>query len=382
MHLSVPERHDSLSVVLKIPGETCNINCHYCYEKRKPYPGSSFLEPETLEKFLGAIGERPLSVMLHGGEPMLVGRERLRRLLAVLAGHHSPVSLSMQTNGVLLSDAWVDFFERNWPALDLGVSLDGDYEGNVHRVDYRGVPTFRKVIKALELLHRRGWECGVIVVVTRKLLGRSDEVVNEMLRHPAIRNVKLSPCLDYNVRSKEHRGVTGKQIRLLNPDDKGAPGWATTPTEYTQFVKECFDVYRRKDAYQRFLLEPLVSIVRAAGGRPTGFTHFDYRKDPFIVTLYPDGRIGTCDELSMPDALLGHVDDGKGLDELLAAAGCNPLFSRMKDLLSACEGCRVQDVCRGGSLPDRLRYEASESQIEYCNSRMDLIDAVSDMMNA
>src|SRR6185437_9446904 len=105
-----------LSVVLKLPGETCNINCHYCYEKRKPYPGSSSLTAEMLEQFLTLMGERPLSVMLHGGEPLLVGQHRMLSLIRVLMQHPAPVSYSIQTNGTLLNARWLDFFDEHCPS--------------------------------------------------------------------------------------------------------------------------------------------------------------------------------------------------------------------------------------------------------------------------
>jgi uncharacterized protein len=378
MGLLFPARDESLAVVLKVPGETCNINCHYCYEKRKPYPGSSYLEPATLTKFLEQVGNRPLSVMLHGGEPLLAGRARTGQLLDVLAGHSAPVSLSVQTNGILLDDRWLTFFEHRWPDIEIGVSLDGDFEGNAHRVDYRGKATYDRVVAGLRVLEQRGWNCGVIVVVSRKLLGRAEQLVEEMLRYPGVKNVKLSPCLDYDVVSKTHRGVTGTQINLLNAGS-GMPGWATTPQEYAEFVEEVLAVWRRRGAYRSFLIEPFVSIIRAAAGHPTGFTHFDDRKDPFIVTLYPDGRIGSCDEMDMPAALLGHVDDGIPVDDLIAQGRERGVFSQMETLMAECDGCRVRSMCRGGSLPDRIRFKTAEQRLDYCQSRMKIIDSATEL---
>jgi radical SAM protein with 4Fe4S-binding SPASM domain len=380
VNLQIPKTDDALGIVLKIPGETCNINCHYCYEKRKPYPGSGFLTPDVLRKFLRVLGNRPICVMLHGGEPLLAGRERMRSLLDVLREYSASVSLSIQTNGLLLNDKWLDFFDQHWPSIEIGVSLDGDLAGNVHRVDYRGKLTYHKVVQALDLLADRSRSCGVIVVVTRYLLGRANAVIDEMMRHRAIRNVKLSPCLDYRVTSKQHRGVTGRQINLLNPGANAQPGWATSPAEYGQFLREAFVYWRDKKAYRSFLLEPLVSIIRALNGQSTGFTHFDTRKDPFVVTVYPDGRIGSCDELAMPDALLGHVDDGLSMDDLLKNAQGGRLFQHLDTLMSSCAGCRVAEVCRGGSLPDRARYDEADQHAGYCQSRIEVIDSVRELI--
>ena len=96
------------------------------------------MSPEILQRFLGLLGDRPLSVMLHGGEPLLAGRQRMLGLLQTLERHQGPVSYSLQTNGLLLDSRWLDFFDAHCPSLDIGVSLDGDLAGNAHRVDYRG----------------------------------------------------------------------------------------------------------------------------------------------------------------------------------------------------------------------------------------------------
>jgi hypothetical protein len=60
------------SAIIKVSGETCNINCFYCYEKRKPYPGAKYLKT-TLHRYVllynqqlpqSALGTKtPLQVM-------------------------------------------------------------------------------------------------------------------------------------------------------------------------------------------------------------------------------------------------------------------------------------------------------------------------------
>lgn len=64
-----------LSVILKLPGEVCNINCVYCYEKRRPYENNKFMNPNDVTKFLNLFNGRPLSIELHGGEPLILGKK-------------------------------------------------------------------------------------------------------------------------------------------------------------------------------------------------------------------------------------------------------------------------------------------------------------------
>src|ERR1700731_3534289 len=71
------------SAIIKVAGETCNINCFYCYEKRRPYDHAKYLAPDMLGTFLAKLGPGPLNIEIHGGEPLIIGLERMRELLRV-----------------------------------------------------------------------------------------------------------------------------------------------------------------------------------------------------------------------------------------------------------------------------------------------------------
>jgi len=246
--LQFPGRDDALLVILKLMGETCNINCYYCYEKRKPYAQALALSPEVLESFLTRCGNRALQVVLHGGEPLLIGRKRLAPLLEIIRSHPGGAALSMQTNGTLISDRWIDFFEEHWPDIDIGVSLDGDVAGNAHRVDYRDRPTYGRVYSGLETLARRNWSVGLIAVVTGHMLGRAEQIIEHVRGLPAVRILKLSPCLDYNVLTKTYDTPNQRMLNVLNPAGTGLPGWATTPLEYADFVVAAWRAWKASES--------------------------------------------------------------------------------------------------------------------------------------
>ncbi|WP_405773782.1 radical SAM protein [Streptomyces sp. NBC_00859] len=362
--------------MLKLPGEMCNINCHYCYERRKPYPNALMLKPDLLRSFLETCGERPLAIELHGGEPLLIGRKKMAALFEEIRAYPGPVSVAMQTNGILLDGAWLDFFDREWPGIEIGVSLDGDMKGNSHRVDFADRPTYPKVVRALELLAARGRQVGVITVVTRHVLGRAGEVLDTLAAFEAVKTVKLSGCLDFNVRTKNYRTPNRTSLKLLNPDGVGMPGWATSPGEYAEFLIEAFDHWHSTKSFRSYMLEPFFSIIRSLSGLPAGYSGYSDRKEPFIVTLYPDGRVGSSDELSMPTSLLSRVGDFTDIDDLLTLDGNAPLRGDLSALLAKCAGCSHLASCRGGALPDRLRFEGTGFEEEYCDHRRQVIDHV------
>lgn len=376
MQLQIPGPTEPLMVVLKLVGETCNINCHYCYERRKPYDRSQYLRPEAVEKLLAACGSRSVAVVLHGGEPLLMKQPRMAGIFKVLRAYPGPMFVSMQTNGTLLDDAWLDFFEREWPDIDIGISIDGDAEGNAHRVDFQDRPVYDRIVSAFDLMARRGRPVGAIAVVTRRMLGRAPAVLDQIRQFPAIRVLKLSPCFDFDVVTKPYRTENRKSLLVLNPTGKGIPGWATTPLEYSQFAIEAFDHWREQNLFRQFAIEPFISIMRTSAGLPTGFESYSYRKAPYVLTLYPDGRIGTTDEIDLPGSLIGHIDRFTSIEELTALRNNAVLRRKFEKLLAKCDGCSHATSCRGGMLSERIPYDGTRFEAEYCESRKVLIDHI------
>ena len=121
------------------------------------------MTPETVQATATRIAEHAqarglsrVSVVLHGGEPLLLGAARLREVLAQLRetiGSVVDLELSMQTNGVRLTAEICDLLAEY--GVRVGVSLDGDAGANDrHRVFADGSSSHDLVLRALELLRR------------------------------------------------------------------------------------------------------------------------------------------------------------------------------------------------------------------------------------
>ena len=103
------------TVLLKLASR-CNLDCAYCYVYQMGDDGwraqpkrMSLHVAEAAATRVAELCEAqkgPLSVVFHGGEPLLVGADRFRQICRALR-RALPAScgLHLQTNGVLLSDA-------------------------------------------------------------------------------------------------------------------------------------------------------------------------------------------------------------------------------------------------------------------------------------
>ena len=109
-------------------------------------------------------------VVLHGGEPLLVGQHEMRALLDVLVSQLRPVTrldLRIHSNGLLLDEQWCALFREY--GVKVGVSLDGDQAAHDrHRVFADGRGSYFQVLDALALLRRpenRQFYAGILCTV-------------------------------------------------------------------------------------------------------------------------------------------------------------------------------------------------------------------------
>lgn len=116
----------------------CDLACDHCYvyehadQSWRGRPKNGISE-ETAARTAQRIAEhaathglQEVRVVLHGGEPLLLGIPRTRIVLETLRREISPVTrlvLQMHTNGILLSREYLDLLAEY--DVRVGVSLDG-----------------------------------------------------------------------------------------------------------------------------------------------------------------------------------------------------------------------------------------------------------------
>ncbi len=113
----------------------CNIACDYCFylEKEqstlKPRKPARHMDDVTLEAYVRQYIEAnpgpEVEFTWQGGEPTLAGiafYEKAMQLQSKYAGKKR-ISNSIQTNGVLIDEAWAAFLAKN--QFLVGLSIDG-----------------------------------------------------------------------------------------------------------------------------------------------------------------------------------------------------------------------------------------------------------------
>ncbi len=153
-----------IDTVLVKTASRCNIACSYCYVYQLGDQGWRHQPPTMSKSTIDAIvrrldelrqaQDRDFAVVLHGGEPLLLEEALLTRLLTGLRTR-LPVgcTLSVQTNGILLSDRRLDILADS--GATVSVSLDGPAKiHNSRRVRFDQGGTFEATLDGIRRLQR------------------------------------------------------------------------------------------------------------------------------------------------------------------------------------------------------------------------------------
>jgi uncharacterized protein len=173
-------RHYIEMLILQ-PTPFCNIDCSYCYLPNRS--SKQRMSEATLAQAFDRIFSSPflcdvLTVLWHAGEPLIPGIAYYDRAFAILEQRRPKqlnVTHNFQTNGVLLTQKWVDFFKTH--NVKLGLSLDGpEILHDRCRRTRNGAGTHAQVLRGLRILKENAFPFTVITVLTRQSVQCAEEL--------------------------------------------------------------------------------------------------------------------------------------------------------------------------------------------------------------
>lgn len=359
------KRIDRLQVIFKTV-ERCNIACKYCYyfyggdESYKDRPAvTNATVVEDLASFLdsslSSIDIKNIQIVFHGGEPLLQKKRSFDKACATfkdkLAGKVN-LFLTVQTNGMLIDDEWIDLFNKH--QVIVGVSLDGDeFYNDLNRIDHNGGGTYLKVVKGLRRLQKAYFD-GLIPAAPSLIT-----VINNEFNYKRI--------VDHFVNELD---VT--QLRVLLPDmchDDPFPKGAKAE-DYGQVLIELFDfamktpevlfypAYSALDYFQLKHISPK-NFEDVMGNTQQVYSEGDYTNNQIIV-IQSDGEI-SLDDSFIPAVKWRSQREKNYINRISLYDYLNlPVFEEIKDayesLPKECEACSWKKVCRGGDLENRYKH--------------------------
>jgi uncharacterized protein len=303
-----------------------------------------------------------VTIVLHGGEPLLYGVERTRALLTLLhesVGAPTELDLRIHTNGVRLDRAFLELFLEF--GVKVGVSLDGDRPANdLHRLYANGKTSHPAVLRALQLLREpryRSLYAGILCTIDL----RNDPIaVYEALA------AEQPPRADLLL---PH--ATWDHPPLRSTDE------AAAERGYAQWLEAVYD--RWQDQGRPFSLRTFDSITALLQGSPSGTEALGLAPRDLIV-LETDGTYEQAD--SLKTAYDGAAATGlnvfeHSLDEAAAHPGLVARQGGIDALCATCRACPVVEVCGGGLYAHRYRTGAGfDNPSVFCADLKALIEYI------
>ncbi|MCX4509970.1 radical SAM/SPASM protein FxsB, inactivated metallohydrolase extension form [Streptomyces sp. NBC_01619] len=334
-------------IVLKVHSR-CDLACDHCYIyehadqswRTRPKAISDeaiFWTALRLAEHAKKHALPSVSVILHGGEPLLAGPSRLRRiceeLIAALDGV-AALDLRIHTNGLQLSPRYLDLFDEF--GVKVGISLDGDKAANDrHRRFADGRSSHPLVLKAVELLGQdryRHLNLGLLCTV---------DVANDPVAvHDAL--MELDP----------------PRIDFLLPHatwDEPPPRPDGSPTAYADWLLTVFDRWERHG--RRVPVRLFASVLSTLSGGP-GLTESLGLTPTDLVVVETDGALEQVDSLKTAyegAAATGFNVFDHSFDEVASHPGVRARQLGLAGVGETCRQCPVVRSCGGGLYTHRYR---------------------------
>jgi uncharacterized protein len=353
--------------ILKLHGR-CDLACDHCYVYTKADQRwqlrDRMMSLEMVDQVARRIGAHvrahglsSVEVVLHGGEPLLVGLNHLEYCVRAIrdACIDCEVRFSLQTNGMLLSAPFMSLFASL--GVRVGVSLDGYQEAHDrHRRRHDGSGSFRTVAAALREL--REWP----------------EVYAGLLCTIDLRN---DPVRTYEALLE----FSPPAVDFLLPNGNWSdppPGLGSGGTAYADWLVAVFDrwypVAPQETAVRLFT--EIIAVLLGGRSRVEGIGTTPHA----MIVVETDGSIEWSDMVST-------AFDGAGATGLHVAqddfdeAARHPAVrtARTGAPPTACRDCELRRVCGGGAHAHRYRDGSGfDNPSVYCPDLFALISHVRD----
>ncbi|MEU1555521.1 FxsB family cyclophane-forming radical SAM/SPASM peptide maturase [Streptomyces scabiei] len=349
----------------------CDLACDHCYvyqhadQSWRGRPGT--MSEETFRRTAERIAEHAAAhrlprvhVVLHGGEPLLAGRERLRgyaRALRSALDGVAALDLRMQTNGLRLDEAFCAMLVEE--SVVTSVSLDGDRASHDrHRIRRDGSGSHHDVVRAVRLLgapaHRAAFG-GLLCTI---------DVENDPVEvYRALAELD-PPAVDFLL----------PHATWEYPPPR--PG-GETATEYAHWLIAVHKQWTADGMPMRIRM--FESISRLSRGRGSLTEALGLGSSDLLV-VETDGALEQADWLKTaypgaPETGM-HIDTHR-LEEAAAHRGIQARRAGLDGLSAQCRACPVVTVCGGGLYGHRhRRSNGFDNPSVYCADLLRTIEYV------
>lgn len=348
----------NINLLIKPASSLCNMRCKYCFyadeSANRENVSTGVMTTETADAmirdaFAAVSFGGTVNFTFQGGEPTLAGLPFFRSFVKKVKEENTKkirVVYGIQTNGLVVDEAWADFFSEH--DFLVGVSVDG--EQFIHddlRKDAHLAPTWEKVTESLKLLQEKRVRVNLLCVVTRQCARRGEKIYRSLCALNG-EYLQFIPCLD----------PIGQK--------RGGMDWSLTPELYGKFLCAVFDLWYQDWKAGRYVSVRLFDdYVHLMMGLPAGTCATGGSCGEYLV-VEGDGSLYPCDFYCLDEWKIGEI--GKMTLTEALQSDVSRRFLREGDRHPAeCADCRYVRLCHGGCKRD-WETEGAENHNYFCSA--------------
>ncbi|EOS21196.1 anaerobic sulfatase maturase [Lachnospiraceae bacterium 3-1] len=358
-----------ISVLIKPSSGMCNMTCDYCFycdeTQKRAQESYGFMSETTLKNVIRKTmlrAEGTASYTFQGGEPTLRGLDFFEKVLSYQKQYNKnkiQVYNSLQTNGLLIDEAWCRFLRENH--FLTGISLDGiqkTHDACRHsRKD--NTPTFDRICRSIALLETHHVDFNILTVVNQTVAQNIQEIY-AFYRQKKWNYQQYIACLD-----PFH-------------EPHGQNSYSIHPENYGQFLTELFHLWYKdwKKNRQPYIRQFENYIGILLGHFPESCDQRGTCSIQYVVEA--DGSVYPCDFYMMDEYCLGNFNENR-LEEIDAKRREIAFLKRSLLLDPSCKLCTYYPLCKGGCQRNRdWNPEIEAYQNYFCQSYRMFFDACLD----
>ena len=311
----MPKFYNHINLLI-MPTDACNMNCVYCFHK--PY-STNFdrMSVDTIKRIFDITAPyyETINVIWHGGEPLLMGLEFYKNILALQKKYNCKFINSIQSNLTLLTSEIADFLAEN------NIDISGSFDG-VCNEELRG--NSEKILSCRQLMIDRGKRCGFIMVVSGYNIDRLIESYN------FFKSINVNFSLNLYVDQKG------------NPQEK-----MQLQEEHTiQRLTELFD-YWAKDVNGNIYISYFQNILEFILEGKKSLCSYTSCLGRWLGIHY-DGTLGPCNRYFPKEYMFGNVYDYMNIGDAFNSDGFKKLLQEAIERRNKCKKCEINNFCNGG----------------------------------
>lgn len=339
-----------LSIMIKPASSLCNLRCKYCFycnvasirEVKSFGVMSNDTAGNLIKNALRFADGESVAFAFQGGEPLIAGMDYFRFFVDTVKKYnekHSRIFYSIQTNGTLVDNDWARFFCQN--EFLVGLSLDGDFDGNKFRVDANGQNAYYKIQRAANKLKKHKVEFNLLTVLTG-YCAENCERIYKFFRSNGFKFLQFIPCL-----------------RPFGSNEESE--LYMTPEQYSNFLIRIFNLYVKDFVRGNYVsIRQFDNLVRMyLGQKPEQCGMCGYCSHQFVIE--GNGNVYPCDFYCTDEWLLGNINSNS-LEQMANGEKATAFLKESLFVPEKCKKCRFYSLCRAGG----CKRQRADS--DYCSA--------------